>query len=194
MKGVRFIFPDTCLLMNFAAVGRIDIVEQAVAGRAEWTETISDEVGFYAGQTPFQMLAQVPAFMPQAIVPDSQEMLLADGIRRAFAQPGDGPRKHLGEAETFAVIDQRFDLTATLLLTEDKAVVQECRRRGLATAGSRAVLELAAARQTMTWADADALAQNIIAAGRPVLGYPPPIRQPMPQALLPTSVSAPTVS
>ncbi|XKH52049.1 hypothetical protein LG284_08305 [Citricoccus nitrophenolicus] len=194
MNGVSFVFPDTCLLMNFAAVGRIDIVEQAVGGRAEWTETISDEVAFYATQNPFQMLAQVPAFMPQAITPDLQETLGADGIRRAFAQPGDGPRKHLGEAETLAVIDQRFDPAATLLLTEDKAVVRECHRRGLATAGSKAVLELAATRQTMTWADADALAQNIIAAGRPVLGYPPPIRQPMPQALIPTSTTVPAGS
>jgi hypothetical protein len=126
-------------------------------------------------------LSQVASFMPPAIVPTYDEMLRAQVIRQGFAQPGDGPRKHLGEAETLALIESRFDTTQTIVFTEDKPTAVQCTSRGLATAGTRAVLEAAAHKGKLTWAEADGVARAIKAAGRPVLGYPPAIRQPIPR-------------
>ncbi|WP_136017927.1 hypothetical protein [Arthrobacter silvisoli] len=182
MSGeIRFVFPDTCLLMNFAAVDRLDIVKNTLDGRGEWGETVCDEVARWGQDPNFGPLAQVASFMPPAIIPTYDEMLHAQRIRLGFAQPGDGPRKHLGEAETLALIESQFDATRTIVFTEDKPTAVQCTRRGVATAGTRALLEAAAHKGLLTWAEADSVALAIKAAKRPVLGYPPPIRQPIPR-------------
>lgn len=166
--------------MNFARVDRLDVVQAAVDSRGNWTQAVEDEVSDFSSSADYQSLAQAWTFMPAALVPTYGEMDEADKIRQRFAKPGDGPLKHLGEAETLAIIESRFDSQGVILLTEDNGAILQCRARALKTAGTRAVLESAAKKDYITWADADQIAQNIIRAGRSVLNYPPPIRAPIP--------------
>lgn len=180
MTEPLLIFPDTCLLMNFARVGRLDVVQAAVDIRGNWTQAVEDEVADFSSTADYQSLTQTWTFMSAALVPTYEEMDEADKIRQMFAKPGDGPLKHLGEAETLAIIDSRFDSQTVILLTEDIGAVLQCRARALKTAGTRAVLESAAKKDHITWADADRIARDIISAGRSVLNYPPPIRAPIP--------------
>lgn len=174
--------------MNFAAVGRVDIVEAAVDGLGEWTETVSDEVYDNSNRPNFQTLTAVPTFMPIPIQPTLVELTAAMGIRDKFALPGDPPDKHLGESETLAIIQSRFATNEAMLLTEDQGVILECTRRGLRTGGTRRVLEMAASSRYLSWVEADQVAQDILAAKRKVHNYPPVILQPMPSALMPRPV------
>ncbi|MDR7161390.1 hypothetical protein J2X42_004122 [Arthrobacter sp. BE255] len=186
---VEFIFPDTSLLMNFAAVNRVDLVSAIVEGRGSWTEAIRDEVQRWSLETKYQPLTQVFGFMPEEPhVARAEEMMTGEGIRRRLAKPGDPRSQHWGECETLAVIQHRYAGKTVLVLSEDGGVLTECRRLGVDTVTTRLLLEAVATRGVITWPEADGIAQLLKDMGEPVLNYPPPIRPPMPAGLRPQPV------
>ena len=88
-SGSEFVFPDTCLFMNFAAVARIDLLEKLIVERGAWTEAVRDEVADYANDLRFTDLARVLNFMPkEPHRPSGAELEVAVKIRKGFAKPG----------------------------------------------------------------------------------------------------------
>ena len=188
-KGqIEFIFPDTSLLMNFAAVSRMDLVKEVVKDRGCWTEAIHDEVQRWSQELRYQALAEVFDFMPpEPHIARSEEMATGEVIRRRLAKPGDARSQHWGECETLAVIHHRYDERTVLVLSEDAGVLAECRHQGIETVTTRVLLELAAMRSYISWLQAEEIAQLLKDMGEPVLNYPPAIRPPMPPGLRPQS-------
>ncbi|MFJ2618676.1 hypothetical protein [Glutamicibacter sp. NPDC087344] len=177
-----FIFPDTNLFMNFAVVEQLDTLRLAIGLNGLWTETIYAETSYLVRQVP--ILAEVFEFMPDdPHRPSGLEMNSAEQIRLAFTAPGDGRRKHLGEAETMAVILSRYGAAKVVFVTEDRNVLGECARRKIPTTGTKDLLAALAIKGKISWVQANAIAQSMRAAGRPILGYPPDIHPPMPPGL-----------
>lgn len=172
--------------MNFAAIDRIDLVRKVVDDRGSWTEAIRDEVERWANEAKYRPLSEVFDFMPaQPHVARAEEMVAGEHIRRRLAKPNDSRTQHWGECETLAVIQNRYNKRLVLVLTEDIGVLTECRRLGIETVTTKLLLELAAARGIITWAEADGIAGFLLSLGEPVLNYPPTIRAPMPLGLRP---------
>ena len=188
-KGqIEFVFPDTSLLMNFAAVSRIDLVREVVKDRGCWTEAIRDEVQRWCQESRYQALAGVFDFMPpEPHIARSEEMATGEEIRRRLAKPGDPRSQHWGECETLAVIHHRYNEKTVLVLSEDAGVLAECRHQGVETVTTKVLLELAAIRGYISWLQAEEIARLLKDMGEPVLNYPPAIRPPMPPGLRPHS-------
>lgn len=166
--------------MNFAIVDRLDVVAALIGQRGCWGETVEYEVSKWQNDPAFSSLSNVHGFMASPLISTEAEQLRTLEYRKKFVKQGDGPRKHMGEAETLALIESRYDPKLTVVFTEDKPTIVQCGILGTQTAGTRAVLVAAATLGILSWQEADDIAVAVVAKKRPVLAYPPAIRQPIP--------------
>ncbi|MCW2878544.1 MAG: hypothetical protein JWQ95_2644 [Sphaerisporangium sp.] len=95
-------FPDNTVLINFACVSRLDLLEEILRGRGRWTDAIADEANQSARFYPALANIARDAWLGDPIeVTDPNEIMIIERIRRAaFGGTRDKPRKHLGEAQT----------------------------------------------------------------------------------------------
>jgi predicted nucleic acid-binding protein len=100
-------FPDNTVLINYAHMDELDLLERLLNGRGSWTITLSQEVADSARIPGLSSLQNVGSFLGSPIAPSPTERIHTLDIRKTFAAPGDPKKKHLGEAETFAVIQAR---------------------------------------------------------------------------------------
>jgi hypothetical protein len=79
---------DACTLKNFSIVGRMDVLEKHLAGRARWTEAIQREAG-RLGLPPLDWLG--PAMSPGD---DIEALTGVDEIRRGLGATRAEPASH----------------------------------------------------------------------------------------------------
>jgi len=113
--------------------------------------------------------------MPEPIVPTPAERVDTQLIRTQFLNPGDTePTKHLGEAETFAVIERRFAGQSVIVATEDEDVRRFGRAREIQIINTRVLFAMWVKRGLLQPAEAN---QDLHALrdkhNRPVAGFPP---------------------
>jgi len=114
------IIPDNTVLVKFARINRVDVLERMLAGKAQWTATVQEECARSADYPGLSELHQVPGFMGEPLyLATPKEWTDMRAIREKFMKPGDGPTSHLGESESLAIILNR-DLGATFV-TDDKS-------------------------------------------------------------------------
>jgi predicted nucleic acid-binding protein len=143
------LFADNTALVNFCLVGELRLLETVLSGRGAWTATVEIECAESAEYPGLSDLTSVPAFMGEPYAPESSAEIAAVAATREFLRvPGDGPEKHLGEAETIAIIDMR-SLTA-IVVTDDTGAIRVAGRVGIPVVTTARLLELAVKRNLVT--------------------------------------------
>ncbi|SON59280.1 hypothetical protein MSIMFI_00763 [Mycobacterium simulans] len=117
---VNFFFADNTVLVSFAIIGRMDLLETLFCGRGRWCPTVRDECLESAKQPDLESIAAAEGFLGEPVPPTTPELRLTREFRDQLAGPQErNPRKHLGEAETLAVMVQRYG--SEILVTDDRS-------------------------------------------------------------------------
>lgn len=99
-------FSDTNVLLDFAYACEMELLEEVLEGRGRWTASVEAECRALARGLGLPHLMDAGRFLGAAIWPTPVENVMTITIRDQLAGPFDGPRKHLGEAESIAIIAQ----------------------------------------------------------------------------------------
>lgn len=113
-----FFFADNTVLVSFATIGRMDLLESLFRGRGRWCPTVRDECLESAKQPDLDTIADAEGFLGEPIAPTKVELLQTRVFREQLAGPQESHAKeHLGEAETLAVMVERHRFE--ILVTDD---------------------------------------------------------------------------
>jgi hypothetical protein len=95
------VYFDTCTLSNFAAVGRLNILEERYGHRARWTETVQFEVRRGIAAAPYLRSVLNAAWLGEPIEIGGGTSVLTEinNIRRGLGALPGNQTQHLGEAE-----------------------------------------------------------------------------------------------
>ena len=156
------LFPDNTVLVNFALISRIALLETLLAGHGHWTVTIAAECAAGAAIRGLEEMSLAERFLGQPIVPTQGERVTAGLIRARLAGLGDRPTDHLGEAETFAVISSRA--MNAIFVTDDVRAARLAQALELKTLSTAEVFRLGVHAKCLTadeaWNHLEDLRQN----------------------------------
>ncbi len=120
------LFPDTTVLINFAHCTAMDLLERIVGSRGQWCAAVAAECDHQSAQEQLPEMREAHRIFGQPLRPETPtEHLAVRVIRQDFLRPGDGPRKHLGESESLAIISERR--LHARFITDDGFVPQRAR-------------------------------------------------------------------
>jgi hypothetical protein len=100
-------FPDNTVLINFAIINRMDLLKKLANGNGQWCATVASECAESAGYPGLAALTAAEDIFGEPLYPNPAEHQDVQVLRNQLASPGDPPTKHLGEAETVAIITRR---------------------------------------------------------------------------------------
>ncbi|MCM3883984.1 hypothetical protein [Frankia sp. R82] len=123
------LFPDNTVLVNFAIIGRMDLLERLVNGNGRWCATVESECRRSAREPGLDVLAAARRIFGSPWLPDPAELQDAMIMRDGLAGPGDSRHHHLGEAETLAIMSRRQ--VKGLFVTDDRAATRLATRNGI---------------------------------------------------------------
>ena len=116
-------FPDNIVLINFAVINRMDLLERLANGNGRWCATVAIECAESAKRPELAALDGVGEIFGQPLFPDQAELQDIGVLRDQLASPGDRPTQHLGEAETIAIIIRRqmshADIISTVVMLQE---------------------------------------------------------------------------
>lgn len=135
-------FPDNTVLINFAHLNRIDLLEQLAGENGRWCATVARECAQSAQIQGLEALDDVPAIFGEPLRPETPvEHLDTVTLRDDLAKPGDAPHHHLGEAETLAIITRRQ--LHGIFVTDDRSARMLAAKHNVGTATTWDLLRLA---------------------------------------------------
>jgi predicted nucleic acid-binding protein len=100
-------FPDNTVLINFALINRMDLLARLARGYGGWCATVASECGESARRPELSALTGAAEIFGAPLFPDDDELKQTRLLRYQLAAPGDPDTKHLGEAETVAIVAKR---------------------------------------------------------------------------------------
>jgi hypothetical protein len=164
----EFFFPDNTVLCNFAAVDRLDLLKAIANGRGRWCEAVAYEASRSAAVWPALAALLAEDWLDEPIeITDEADVLAIERIRRAaFAQRGDGPRKHLGEAQTCYVIKNWKQFSGAWWITDDGEALRYAKFQGITTRETADLVAIAAVNYDITAPDGFALLNRMTECGR----------------------------
>jgi predicted nucleic acid-binding protein len=162
------LFPDNTVLINFAILNRMDLLGSLANGNGQWCATVAEECANSTGFDGLGALADAPSIFGEPLRPDRAELQDAYILREELAQPGDPRYKHLGEAETIAIM-QRRQLRG-FFVTDDNDARRMAARHGVKIATTWILLKMA---WKVGRIDADTLWGYVQTLGRQSRGTPP---------------------
>lgn len=160
--------PDTTVLCCFAAVERLDVVRDVLAGQGRWTEAVRFEVGRSARHLPALADVEPAGWLgePVALAGDS-EVLGVEHLRRAVFRGRDlNPRRHLGEAQSIYLIQHREEFSDAVWLSDDRDSLRYARGQGIEAADTMDVVRAAVALALLTPDDGFDLLRAMERGGR----------------------------
>ena len=100
------IFPDNTVLVNFAAIKRLDLLESWLRGRGRWTRAVADEARMSSGYWPALNGLHDSGWLGEPIEIEGDEAVsTVERLRRqVFGGTASEPKKHLGESQTCYLI------------------------------------------------------------------------------------------
>ena len=147
-------FPDNTVLVNFALINRVALLGTMFPNK-NWCATVKGECAQSARVPGLADLRNAPGVFGAALYPDRVEHVDAQTIREAMASPGDGPHKHLGEAETIAIVSRRG--ISALFVTDDHSAKTAAEKAGITVIDTWRVFRFAYKKGLLTadevWAD-----------------------------------------
>ncbi|WP_123798652.1 hypothetical protein [Amycolatopsis keratiniphila] len=131
---------DANTLINFAVVGRLDLLGDHYGHRAKWTETVRLELhrGRHAEPKIEDILNASWLGKPVEVSGSPSALLQIDLIRRALGGTDAKPFQHLGEAEIIYYIETVNP--GTLFVTDDRPALDFAKRRQIFAIDSATVL------------------------------------------------------
>lgn len=136
-------FPDNTVLINFAVIGRVDLLEKLANGNGRWCLSVSQECAKSARVDGLAALNGVRDFLGEPLEPTPAELLTTRVLRDGMAAPGDRPAKHLGEAETIAIVTSRDLQSAAIFISDDTGALIHAEAHGIGIADTWDLLDLA---------------------------------------------------
>lgn len=129
----KAIFPDTTVLCSFAAVHRLDLLEEFFRGRGRWVEAVAFEVGRSARHLPDLANVVTGGWMGQPIeIVSDRAVALVEHLRRdVFGGTAADPLKHLGEAQTCYLLKEEAQWRGSWWVSDDRDALEFARRQGL---------------------------------------------------------------
>ncbi len=134
-------FPDNTVLINFAIINRMDLLEMLANGKGRWCASVASECAKSAGYPGQATLAEAPAIFGHPIYPDQAELQDALVLRDSLAGPGDKRSQHFGEAETIAVIVRRQ--LPCIFVTDDRDAARLASQNRIRVVSTWSLLKLA---------------------------------------------------
>lgn len=160
-------FPDTTVLCNFAAVGKLNLLRDLLDGRGRWTEAIAYEISRSARVIP--ALGDIPGdgWLGDPIAISLDESMRVEAIRvAALGGARADPLQHRGEAETCYVIRHVTGIPASVWITDDEAAYDFGGQLGILTWDTRTLVEHLIADGTLNPVEAFALLIAMLDADR----------------------------
>lgn len=136
------IFPDNTVLVNFALMGRVELLESLVRGRAAWTMTISGECHRSAQEVGLEALLRMPEVFGEPLLPTPAERRDAQLYRERIAGKDLRPNASLGEAEALAIINRRH-IEGAVFVSDDAGAREIAPRLGIVVYSTLDLLGLA---------------------------------------------------
>lgn len=164
----KLFFPDNTVLINFAIIRRMDLLAELLNGQGSWCLSIARECENSRFYHPD--LVHANAIFGAPVIPNGREIQDARVLRDSMASPGDPPTKHLGEAETIAVISGRQ--LGGFFLTDDRGAQALAHRHQITAVTTWDLLRLAYKRNKITRPVLIGYLRTLHGAGR---GRPPGI-------------------
>lgn len=133
---MSWVFCDNTVLCNFAAIGRIELLESFLRGRGRWTEAVEYEALQSRGHHPDLGRLIDGGWLGDAIeaAQSEDEMKQIERIRRSvFGGAPEKPTQHLGESETIFLIKNRLEFHGAWWMSDDREAVAYGRAQGLIT-------------------------------------------------------------
>jgi predicted nucleic acid-binding protein len=164
-------FPDNTVLINFALINRLDLLERLANDSGRWCATVATECAESARRPGLAALGGAGAIFGDPLYPDEAEHQDIRVLRDQLAGPGDLPTQHLGEAETLAIIIRRQ--MSCFFATDDRGAARLAAKNRIGVADTWHLLKVAYRKG---WLDADAFwgyVQTLIGHDR---GAPPGVR------------------
>lgn len=153
MIGVAvLLFPDNTVLINFAIISRMDLLERLANGNGAWCATVAQECAASSREPGLEGLAGADVIFGSPWFPQAAEHLDTSMLRQELASPGDGPKKHLGEAETLAIMLRRQ--VVGFFVTDDRGARRLAAKYGIRVTTTWSLLRMA---HKKSWVDEDAL-------------------------------------
>jgi len=114
------VLPDNTVLVNFANINRMDLLKR-LAKHGAWCASVADECERSARLPGLKSMAYAYEIFGVPLSPESRsEHILTQAFRTRLARPGEDKYRHLGEAETLAIMSSRS--IDGIFATDDKSV------------------------------------------------------------------------
>lgn len=160
---------DTCTIVNFAAAGRLDLLEVTLDGCGRWTETVAFETDRAAEHWPLLCSVSIADWLGVPLSPDrAGDAEAIFQLRRQLGGTRRAPREHLGEAEAIHLILCYPEFAGAVLLTDDRNAGDLAAKRGIQVWMSMTVLSHAYAQDHIGCPAAHELLRDMADAGRGV--------------------------
>jgi predicted nucleic acid-binding protein len=140
----NFFFADNNILVNFALIGRMDLLETLFAGRGTWCATVKDECQRSSLVPGLDAIVAAEGFLGNPHYPNKAEHVQTQVFRTQLAKVGDHKYEHLGEAETLAVMASRFPFE--VLVTDDRAAARIAEQHNIKYVTTWSLLQLVVRR------------------------------------------------
>ena len=135
-------FADNTVLVNFAHINRMGLLERILNGQGRWCATVQAECFRSSQVDGLVALSGAPAIFGTAWFPETPaERLDIAVLRDRLAGPGDPRHAHLGEAETIALMTRRN--VNGFFVTDDRAAARIADSCGLRVIGTYHLLRVA---------------------------------------------------
>jgi predicted nucleic acid-binding protein len=164
-------FPDNTVLINFAIINRMDLLARLANGNGRWCATVATECAESARRPELAALSGAAGIFGEPFVPDAAEHQDVRVLRDRLASPGNPPTKHLGEAETLAIIVRRQ--LSCFFVSDDRDAVRLAAQNGISVVSTWHLLKVA---HRALWIDADTLWGYVLTLEGHSRGAPPSVR------------------
>jgi predicted nucleic acid-binding protein len=165
------VFPDNTVLINFAIINRMDLLSRLANGNGRWCATVATECAESARLAELAALDGAREIFGEPLFPDAAEHQDVRVLRDELAGPGDHPSKHLGEAETLAIIVRRQ--LVCIFVTDDRDAARLASMKGVQGVDTWVLLRVA---HVKGWLDGDTLWGYVQTLQRQGRGAPPGVR------------------
>lgn len=133
------VFPDNTVLINFACIDELGLLEGWLRGRGRWTAAVHFEATRSASYYPPLNAAIAGSWLGEPIeVPDEGQV---DRIRRnVFGGTAAEPLRHLGEAETCHLLMTDSQWHEAWWVSDDRDALEYARRQSILTRETRDIV------------------------------------------------------
>lgn len=126
------IFPDNTVLVNFASIQRLDLLESWLRGRGYWTQAVADEAKMSSNYWPALAGLREAGWLHDPIEIDGDDAAAeVERLRRhVFGGAPAEPKKHLGESQTCYLIGSTENWRGSWWVSDDQDSLEFARQRG----------------------------------------------------------------